>query len=492
MRGRTLATVAVALSTMAGCRLVASPSDYAAYRTFRYAAEGSDRLAAASAYLQAHPQGRFRAEVQTVVGGAEEDYWADHRASLDGLNEYLRSFPGGSHVEEARQRLAVYERNRVAAETARRAAEEEARQHRADELRDNASRSRLWGRTSYGRWVRLFGGLNAWGHGVGDIVQSNPDFGAAFENAPPQCRASHCRKDASQDFFIPVPGRSALPRRFTMTLDMVRVGTERAVNQVFVTARNRGLTQWWELENQSAAEPGDAAARETAVRWSVDQLRAVLLASFPQALETPAELYGPPPEPMVMGAEGEDDSAPAEPVDPNACAVPSQPLGTRWSAIIGCEGVTSRPFTAPPEAVQAQTAAGAPAEAATPHACLRFDAYAALDGDGMSTDEGLAVTLLPACAVEPLAHPTRGPRRPGRPGAPVRPAAPARPAAGRPAARAPTAAPAPAAAPAAPTAAPTEAPATAPAAAPPAAPAAPAPAAAEPAEPAPAAAPAAH
>ena len=119
-----LRAVAIAAITAVGCRVVASRSDYAAYRNFRYAAEGSDRLAAASEYLQTQPQGRFRPEIQSVVNLTEEDYWADHRASLDGLNEYLHAFPGGSHIDEAHQRLAVFERTRQQGEATRRAGED--------------------------------------------------------------------------------------------------------------------------------------------------------------------------------------------------------------------------------------------------------------------------------------------------------------------------------------------------------------------------------
>ena len=109
MRSRdTLRAVAIAAITVAGCRVVASRADYAAYRNFRYAAEGSDRLAAASEYLQTQPQGRFRPEVQAVINATEEDYWADHRASLDGLNEYLRAFPAGAHVDEAVSRYTEF------------------------------------------------------------------------------------------------------------------------------------------------------------------------------------------------------------------------------------------------------------------------------------------------------------------------------------------------------------------------------------------------
>jgi hypothetical protein len=166
------------------------------------------------------------------------------------------------------------------------------------------------------------------------------------------------------------------------------------------------------------------------------------VASFPDARETPAELYGPPPEAVMQGVE-EDENAAPEPVDPNACVIPSQPLGVRWSAIIGCAGATGARITAPAEATEAHARSLTSDEAPiTSHACLRFDAYAAIDGEGMATDEGVAVSLIPACALRPAgaARPGVRPGAPARPGAaPARPGAPARPAA-RPAAARPAAA----------------------------------------------------
>ena len=446
MRTHRLAPLA-ALLAVGGCRVFSSPSEYALYREYRYEAPGPDRLAAGGRYLAAHEGGTFAAEVREVVQAQEEDFWSDHRSGVDGLNEYLRAFPRGMHADEARERLAVFERARAQQEAERRAQQDAERERREAELREAAVRQRLWMRTHFNRWTRLFGGLQGWGQGIGPIVQQNPEFGAAFENDPPQCRASHCRKTYTLDFYIPVPGRSAVPRRLTFLLDLVRVGAERSVTQTLFTVRNRGLTQWWELEQQQAAEADSAEARETAVRWTMDQLRAALVASFPEATETPAALYGPPPEAVMQGVE-EDENAAPEPVDPNACIIPSQPLGARWSAVVGCTGQTGARITAPPEAAEAHAHALTSDEApVTPHACLRFDAYAAIDGEGMSTDEGVAVSLIPPCALR-TAGPARpaGPERPGaRPGAPAarppaaRPAA--RPAAARPAAR-PAAAPA--------------------------------------------------
>lgn len=60
-----------------------------------------------------------------------------------------------------------------------------------------------------------------------------------------------------------------MPRRIGFTLDMVRVGTDRLVNQTMLLVHNRGLTAWWELENQQIADAESAEARETAVRWTM-------------------------------------------------------------------------------------------------------------------------------------------------------------------------------------------------------------------------------
>jgi hypothetical protein len=439
---RIVAAALPALLAVGGCRALSSPGDYALYRAYRYEPVGPDRLAAGGRYLAAYENGAFAPEVREIVQAQEEDFWSDHRSGVDGLQEYLRAFPRGMHADEARERLAVFERARAQQEAERRANQDAERQRREAELREAAVRQRLWMRGHFNRWTRLYGGLQGWGQGIGPIVQANPEFGAAFENDPPQCRASHCRKTYTLDFYIPVPGRSAVPRRLNFGLDMVRVGTERQVNQTFFTVRNRGLTQWWELENQQAAEADSAEARETAVRWTMDQLRATLVASFPDARETPAELYGPPPEAVMQGVE-EDENAAPEPVDPNACVIPSQPLGVRWSAIIGCAGATGARITAPAEATEAHARSLTSDEAPiTSHACLRFDAYAAIDGEGMATDEGVAVSLIPACALRPAgaARPGVRPGAPARPGAaPARPGAPARPAA-RPAAARPAAA----------------------------------------------------
>lgn len=426
MRTHRFTLLAALLALGGGCRLFSSPSEYALYRAYRYEPSGPDRLAAGGRYLAAYERGTFAAEVRGVVQTQEEDFWADHRSSVDGLNEYLRAYPQGIHVSEARERLAVFERARAQQEAERRAQREAERERREAELHEAAARQRLWMRTQFNRWTRLFGGLQGWGQGIGPIVQQNADFSAAFENDPPQCRAAHCRKTYTLDFYIPVPGRSAVPRRLTFLLDMVRVGTERTVSQTFFTVRNRGLTQWWELEQQQVAEADSAEAREAAVRWTMDQLRATMVASFPEAIETPAALYGPPPEAVMQGVEEDEDAAP-EPVDPNACIIPSQPLGVRWSALVGCAGQTGTRVTASPEAVEAHTRAlPAPEAPVTPQACLRFDAYAAIDGEGMSTDEGMVVSLIPPCALRPAPRP--GTPRPGaRPGAPPRPPA-ARPA----------------------------------------------------------------
>lgn len=437
------AALSLAAIATASCATVISSNEYSLYRAYRYESGGAERLAAGGRYLQDYPQGRYAPDVQRDVFGAEEEFWGTHRSDASGLNEYLAAFPRGPHAEEARQRLEAFEQRRQQEEEERRRTAEQDRARREEELRTSNARARMWARVTFSKWMRVFGGLHAWGQGMGPIVQANPDFAAQFENDPPQCRASHCRKNYLTDFSIPIPGRTAASRRINFTLDMVRTGRERLVNQVMLVVHERGLTRWWESENQQIVEDSNAEARETAVRWTMDQLRAALVTSFPEARETPPELYGPPPEAVMQGVE-EDENATPPPTDPNACVLLSQPLGTRWSAVVGCAGVSTAAVRAPQEATEAHARSMTADEApVTPQTCLRVDAYAALDGEGMSTDEGVVITAIPACALR------------GRPAARPPAARPpvARPPAARPAGAAPVARP-PAARPAAPAARP--------------------------------------
>ncbi len=402
-------TASLVVCGLAGCGTLASPADYAAYRAYRYEPDGPDRFAAGTSYLQRFPQGKFHARVQDEVLGAEEDFWADHRTSVDSLHEYLRAFPTGNHVDEARQRIGVFEAARRAQEEARRAAAQAEAERNAAELARQSVRQRLWTRITYAHWLRVFGGLQGWGQGFGAIVGLNPDFNDQFE-VRPDCHGAHCRMNTRVDFSIPVPGRTALTNAVTFTLDMVRVGPERAVDQVFLTVHNKGLSHWWESEHQQPLDPADAAARESSVRWAMEQLKAEFVAIFPTARETPAALYGPPPEAVMEGAGDDDDNATPPPTDPHACVIPSQPLGTRWSAVIGCGTTGGAQISATPEAVEAHAHSleGNPPAPSEAHACLRIDAYGALDGEGMSTDEGMVISLIPPCALTQPAHPARG------------------------------------------------------------------------------------
>jgi hypothetical protein len=63
----------------------------------------------------------------------------------------------------------------------------------------------------------------------------------------------------------------------------------------------------------------------------------------------------------------------------------------------------------------------------TASVCLRLDAFAALDGDGMGTDEGMSISLIPPCALQPAA-PRRVPVAPPalRPAPAARPCGPPR------------------------------------------------------------------
>jgi hypothetical protein len=281
-RLRAAASV-TALLAVGGCRVLASPSEYALYREYRYEPAGPDRLAAGGRYLAAHEGGAFAPEVREVVQAQEEDYWADHRASLDGLNEYLRAFPAGTHVDEARQRLAVYERTRQEGEAARRAAEQvDRRQRREAELREAAA-----SRTAHLDAPRSTAGSassaasTGGASGVGEIVQGNPEFSAPSRTPRRSAaRRTAARTTRSRTSTSRCPAARALPRRATLNLDMVRVGTERNVNQVFTRDAQSRPHPVVGAREPGRCRPGRSAeASETAVRWTMDQLRAIVVAS---------------------------------------------------------------------------------------------------------------------------------------------------------------------------------------------------------------------
>ena len=404
-----------------GCATLATNEEFALYRAYRYESSAERRTALGSEYLERYPNGRFRAEAMGDVGRREEEFWEQRRSTFEGLQAYLTSYPRGPHAVEARSRLSVYEEERRRQQVAQAAADEAERQRLAEERRASNERMRLFARNTMLAWLRTFGSVDGWGEPIGVLAQRNPDFNTAFGAEPaPVCRAGRCRKAFQIDFFVPQPGRSAIPRRLNMSVDLLL--RDRRVVQAALLLHRRGVSQWYECETLALCDPADADARQQSIQWAMNQLRAVVARAFPEARETPPELTGPEPE--MEGAD-EDSAEVATAANQPAPPIPPQPLGLQWSYVVGCGSLGGARITTPEGATPSgwEDASSAPTAV---RSCLRIDAYSAPDIEGVRTDEGLRVSWIPASALPaPGRRPRPGPARPpARPaGATARPAA---------------------------------------------------------------------
>jgi len=407
---------------LVGCGVVASRSEYATYRAYRYETDQHRRVELAADYLEHYPRGLFRRQAESDLRGRDDEFWDGHRDTEEGVRQYVALFPAGSHLGEAQSRLNSWQAQADAVRERNLAEERERIRIREQQLRLEALRRKYYARTTIAEWLRLVGGLDGWGQTIPTLAERNVDFNNAFGSEPrPQCRAGRCRKSLGTAFVIPIPGRSALQRQLALSVDLLRPGGN--VVQAMVLFHRKGLSTWYEAETDNVVE--DAEGRQTAVAWSLRQLQGIVATVFPDARETPPELYGPDPE--MEGSVSEDDSAPPD-TTRALPPIPPRPLGVQWSYVVGCNRGGAQ-ITVPENARPADWTE-TNAELPNVRSCLRIDAYSALDIEGMSTDEGLRISYIAPNAI-PGARPTTPPR-PGAPTTGPRPPGTATPPAVRP------------------------------------------------------------
>jgi len=127
---------------------LATPNDYADYRRVRLAATLEDRLAAAWAYLEVRPEGRYAARLRAFFDEVEPLFYRVRARSVAGLEAYLRALPRGPHATEAMQRL-------IDARNDARREDLDERAARATMLRVSADdRSRRQAAEAIAGWVR--------------------------------------------------------------------------------------------------------------------------------------------------------------------------------------------------------------------------------------------------------------------------------------------------------------------------------------------------
>ncbi|MDP3279283.1 MAG: hypothetical protein Q8Q09_29095 [Deltaproteobacteria bacterium] len=432
-KGTCLSSLGViALGALHGCAGFASVDEFAAYRAVRYETNADERTRLGSEYVSQYPQGRFIAGVQGEVSAREETFWEERRSTVEGLQAYLDAYPSGTHRGEARARLDVYEGERRALQTARETREREERERLEQQRQAQNERQRTFMRETLLYWLRSTGAITGWGSELGEVARTNTEFAANFQNTPPVpvCRGGRCRKSYQLDFFVPVPGRSAQPRRLQMLYDLNF--SERRLNGFSFTFANTGLAVWYERETMTAVLADQPATRDTAMQWSLANLRGIVAMVFPNARVTPPSLVGEDPEmggdvaddtamPSI-GGDVVDDTPPATPVAPVAAAtppaaalantVPVHPANTQFSFVVGtCASLGGAEITIPEGAAPVGFNAAAQT-APTVNGCLRIDGYTAIQG--VNTDEGLRVTFIPAGALPRRGGPARPARRRGR------------------------------------------------------------------------------
>jgi hypothetical protein len=442
---RTRPALVLSLLSLSGCAAFAGADELSLYRSIRYEADPARRTHLGSEYVTRYPQGRFISSIGAEVSAAEEQFWEERRSTLDGLQAYIDAYPNGSHVGEARARIGVYEQERLAQRQAREARERAEREAREAARAAENERQRMYTRETMLYWLRATGAITGWGTTLGEIARANQEFANNFQNTSPApvCRGGRCVKQHQLDFYVPVPGRAAQPRR--LQFGFALTFTERRLNGFSFTFANQGLATWYERETQTAVLADNAATRDAANAWALANLKGVVAMAFPNARETPESLRGEDPPDSgdvaddtatpAIGGDVVDDTPPAggtppttPPTTPPAggaggtaapgaalSGVPNHPLNTQFSYIVGhCGGLGGAEITIPEGAAPANFNAAAQ-QPPTVNGCLRIDGYTAIQG--VSPNEGLVISFIPESAL-----PRRGRGRPTRPARPARPA----------------------------------------------------------------------
>ncbi|MCS6797595.1 MAG: hypothetical protein NZ898_03530 [Myxococcota bacterium] len=341
-----VASVALILMSTAGCAVLASKREYAAYRATRLARDPIERLEAMQRYIAEYPRGMWARRVGQERARIEPDFYAAHRGTRDGLALYLRLFPDGRFVEEARPRLAALSVVQTGRDVeAERAAELERQRQAA-----LAEQRRTWLTRAAQYWTRTLVSLEGWGQPIAEVARRNPSFSRAFGESPrPRCSRDECIKHYHAGYAIPVPGATRIDRTVHMILRIaMRAGR---VERFEMLLPHRGFSRWYEQENRVLVADEDPQARQAAIEWAVDRIVAALREAAPEA--RPVDVVLDPIIPPRLGstdAQGADQTGGAE--------VGGQASGGQAAAGAASSATPSQPTAGEPSTSQAPAAAG--------------------------------------------------------------------------------------------------------------------------------------
>ena len=274
---RALVLALLVLST--GCATLAAKDDYRSYRAVRLAENEDDEIVAMRNYLAAHPEGRWAGEMRASYEAREADYYAEEQGTREGLERYLERYPSGTHVEEARSRIAAL----AAVRTNRSEEEDVAAGVRRERREEILAIRRRWGTTAVTFWTQVLGSVRHWGEPVEEVASRDERFDDAFAAEPrPRCSASECVKFYALAFRIPVPGRTAIQRTLRVQLRL-RFEAGRRLVRAEILMPDRGFTRWYELENETFVLDQDPEQRQATIDWALERIVPTLRSVAPGA-----------------------------------------------------------------------------------------------------------------------------------------------------------------------------------------------------------------
>ncbi len=323
-----------------GCATIATHDEYRAYRRVREASDDNARLAALQQYASSHPSGIWSAEVTAERARREQEVWAGHNASADGLRFYLSAYPDGTYVQQAQQRLAA-----VSTVSERRETEQEhVVQLQQDRREQAAVDRRLWVTRAVQFWTRTLLSIRNFGATIGQVARGNPEFSQAFGQEPaPLCDADACLKHYRAHYAIPVPGATRIERQMHVLL---RIRLERGrMERVEVLMPNKGFSRWYELENRTMVTDEDPTQRQAAIEWALQRIEPIIaeVGTGSRTIDVIPEPISPISQAQQAASERPEEGAPpaaasAPSTSAPAATPPSSAVPSAQSAVPSAQG----------------------------------------------------------------------------------------------------------------------------------------------------------